>query len=65
MVTNCTMRLDRYHLPTGSCLALIDVIAQGKACIVSNESFNSDSSVGPAGISPVVLASSIDCDIKL
>ena len=64
-VADSTILLDLYPLSLDSCLVLVDGIIQGTVSIVSNGSFNPDSSAGPAGTSTFFLASSIDCDIKL
>ena len=60
MVADPTIILDSYHLPTESCLILDHGIAQDLACILSNASFNPDSSIGPSGTSTIVLAPSLD-----
>ena len=57
--------LDHYHLSQDSCLLLVDGITQGTDSIVSNGSFNPDSSISSAGTLAFVLAPSIDCDTKL
>ena len=55
-VDDSTILLDLYHLPPDSGLALFNGIVEGTACIVSDGSFNPDSSLGPASTSTVVLA---------
>ena len=55
-VADPTILLDHYHLPPDSCLTLVDGVIQGTAYIVSDGSFNPDSSAGSAGTSAVVLA---------
>ena len=54
-VNDSTILLDQYHLPQNGGLSLVDCIVEGSACIVSNSSFNTDSSLGPTGTSAVVV----------
>ena len=63
-VDDPTILLDQYHLPPDGELALVNGIVEDTACIVSDGSFNPDSSLGPAGTSAVVLAPSTNCAIK-
>ena len=64
-IDNPTILLDRYLLPSDKCLTLVNGIVQGTACIVSNGSFNLDSSFGPTGTSAVVLAPFTNYETKL
>ena len=63
-VEDPTILLNKYQLPSDECRALVDGIVAGTASIVSNGSFNPESSTGPAGTSAVVLALSIECSAK-
>ena len=63
-VDDPTILLDRYQLPTDGCLALVNIIVQGTACIVSGGSFNPDSSLGPASTSALVLVLSTNYETK-
>ena len=60
-VLDDTIFLDKYYIPSDNCEALVAGIVAGMACIVSNRSFETDLSVGPAGTLAVVLAPSITC----
>ena len=55
---------DRYQLPSDRCFALVNGIVQGTACIISDGSFNPDSTINPSGISAVVLVPSTNCATK-
>lgn len=57
--------LDDYNLPTNNYAALVGGIIQGTVSIVSDGSFNLDSSIGPASMSNVILAPLVECDTKL
>ena len=59
-VEDPTILLDKYQLPSDECRALVDCIVAGSASIVSDGSFNPESSTGPAGTSTVVLAPSTE-----
>lgn len=61
-VADPTILSGHYHLPLYSSLPLVDGITQGTPSIVSDESFNPDSSIGPAGNSTVVSPPSVDCN---
>ena len=63
-VDDPTILFDQYQLPSNGCLALVNGIVEGIACIVSDGSFNLDSSLGPAGTSAVVLAPSTSSATK-
>ena len=60
-VEDSTILLHKYHLPSDECHALVDGVVAGTASIVSDGSFNPESSIGPAGTSDVVLA---PCSVK-
>ena len=63
-VSDPTILLDQYHLPSDGGLAIVNGIVEGTDCIVSDGSFNPDSSLGPAGTSAVVLTLSPNCTTK-
>ena len=63
-VDDPTILLDWYQLPSDGGLALVNGIVEGTACIVSDDSFNRDSSLGPADTSAVVLAPSTSSATK-
>ena len=63
-VEDPTILLDKYQLPRDDCRALVEGIVAGTASIVSDGSFNPESSTGPAGTSAVVLAPSTECSAK-
>ena len=63
-VDDPTILLDQYHLPPDGGLALVNIIVEGTTCIVSDGSFNPDSSLGPTGTSAVFLAPSTNCATK-
>ena len=64
VVDDPTILLDCYQLPSDRGLALVNDIVQGTTCLVSNASFNRDSSLIPTGTSTVVLAPSTNCETK-
>ena len=63
-VEDPTILLVKYQLPLDGCRALVEGIVAGTASIVSDGSFNPESSTGPAGTSAVVLAPSTKCSAK-
>ena len=63
-VNDPAILLDQYQLPIDGGLTLVNGIVKGTECIVSDGSFNPDSSLGPVGTSAVVLAPSINCATK-
>ena len=63
-VDDPTILLDWYQLPADGGLALVIGIVEGTACIVSDSSFNPDSSFGLDSTSAVVLAPSTNCATK-
>ena len=63
-VEDPTILLDKHQLPSDDCRALVDGIVAGTASIVSDGSFNPESSTGPAGTSAVVLAPSTKCSAR-
>ena len=63
-VNDPTILIDQYHLPPDSGIVLVNGIVEGIACIVSDGSFNPDSSLGPAGTSATVVAPSTNCTTK-
>ena len=64
-VSDTTLLLDQYHLPTDSCTTLVADIIEGTTSVLVVGLFNLDSLVGPIGFSVVVLALSVDCDTNL
>ena len=64
-VEDPTILLNKYQLPSDECRALVDGIVAGTASIVSEGSFNPESSIGLAGTSAVFLAPSTECSANL
>ena len=63
-ISNPNILLDKHQLPNDNCLDLVDGIVSGTTSIVSDASFESESPIGPAGTSAVILALSTECDTK-
>ena len=60
-INNETILLDRFFPPADMCNNLVEGIRNGTASIVSDESFERNSPIGPAGTSAVILAPSTSC----
>ena len=65
VVLDQTVLLDMYTLPADNCEVLVAGIIQGSAYIVSDSSFNPDTSLGHAGTSVIELAPSTSCATNL
>ena len=63
-ISNPTILLDNYQLPSDNYLDLMDGIVCGTVIIVSDGSFDAESPIGPIRTSVVILASSIECDVR-
>ena len=63
-VEDPTILLVKYQLPLDGCRALVEGIVAGTASIVSDGSFNPESSTGPAGTSAIVIAPSTKYSVK-
>ena len=55
-----TILLEKFVLPEDNCQAFCTGIRNGTASIVSDNSFNSSSPMGPVGTSAVIIAPSTD-----
>ena len=64
-VNDPTILLEWYQLPSDGGLALVNSIVEGTACIVSDGSFNPNSSLYPVSTSNVALAPSSHCVTKI
>ena len=60
-----TILLDKFVLPEDMCQFLVECIRNGTTSIVSDNSFNLASPIGPVGTSAVILAPSTGCHKKI